>query len=367
MDELEQVIVDARKTLNITPDGAVLGIQTGANAGQIYVPYRKGYVWVCEYQAGSFSAPKAVILGPNVNLEMKPGLGVKLGYDSNGERCVLHADGKAIIQQGGNPATLNPLDPVRQYVGQQGIITGLCTPDNPDNTLYCVVTGSIFIRNRIVYRWGNETKVDLTTYVPGTSNYHCLACVFILADGSGTEVKASTAQSTLSPLNLTDEQECITAATPGSTPIHFWRLYNGQTAVKASDTHRDGRGIINVGIGEGDTLAAILTTSNNTITTITSISVSELEAYTISGSFVASKSDYSASLTGTFRYGFRRASGGNVTQIAVATISQDDDSAGTPALSLDVDTATQTARIRATGITAETWLWRVQYQMVKLP
>lgn len=367
MVDINTVARDVRKMLNLDPDSGILGIQTGASAGQIHVPYKSGYVWVCERQASGYSAPKAIRRHPNANIRMKPGIGVLMGYDEKGERCVLSEDFDAVAQSGETPAGSNPLDPALQFKTQDQLVTGLCTPDNPDTTLYCVVNGLIFYRNRTAYRWGNATKVNLTSFVPGTSNYHCLACVFVLADGSATEVKASTAQSQLAPLDITDENECLAAATPGSTPIWFWRLYNGQTAVKASDTWRDGRGVINVGLGEGDTLAAILTTSNNTITTITSISVSELQAYTISGSFIATKSDYTASLTGTFRYGFRRATGGNVTQIAAATVSADDDSAGTPALSLDVDTATQTARIRATGITAETWSWRVQYTMAKLP
>ena len=246
MDDLDRIRRDVRKTLNLDPDKGVLGIQNGALRGQIYVPYKLGYVWVCQRQASGFGTEKAVRVGPNVNLPMKPGTGVRLGY-VDGERCVLSVDFDALVTSGGNPLSTNPLDPSMQFSRQADIVTALCTPDNPDTTLYVLARGWWFLYNRTWYRFGGE-RVNLTSFVP-SAGQHRVVGIFVLADGSATEAKGSTAQSMLAPLDKSDVQEATDAATDGSTPLWFWTLYGGQTAIKASDTFIDGRNMLNVGLG----------------------------------------------------------------------------------------------------------------------
>lgn len=109
---------------------------------------------------------------------------------------------------------------------------------------------------------------------------------------------------------------------------------------------------------------ATLQTTDDTQTTIASIAVAELQAVTVTATFTAAKDDYSAAIGGTLVAVVRRASGGDVTLVDSVTTVAHEDSSGTPVFILDVDTGTETARLRCTGITAETWNWRVRYEVV---
>lgn len=346
-----------RTAINADPLYGILG----DGAGNVYVAGKPGYMWVRQRQAGGYGQAKDMRLDTNANIPPQNNLPVVLGYDYRKELVIKQADGVAMARQGQNPMITNPNDPQNQYVQQQNLLTALCTQDNPLSK-YVLVKPWIFSNDEHIYKF-NGKRVDLNSYIPSTAGYHCLAGIFILPDLT-VEVVASTAKSSLSPIGVEygDVQEIYNGSSPGATLIWCWRLRNGMTTITDTDSYLDCRQLINVGKGEGDTTTAKLTTTNNTTTTIASVSVAELQAFTIVGEYAANKSDYSAMSTGTFRYGVRRATGGNVTQQAAATISQD----GSGVLSLDVDTSTQTARIRATGVTAETWNWKVHYRLVRI-
>lgn len=111
---------------------------------------------------------------------------------------------------------------------------------------------------------------------------------------------------------------------------------------------------------------AAATTTDATVTTLASIAVAEVEMVTVEGVVSAMKSDASAGAMRSFRIAVRRASGGNVTLIGAITYGEaiQEDSGGTPALTADVDTGTQSIRVRIQGIAAETWNWRVRWTKV---
>jgi len=101
------------------------------------------------------------------------------------------------------------------------------------------------------------------------------------------------------------------------------------------------------------------TTSGNTISTAASFPLDELQAMTLTAQVQGYKSDFTAGAWVTCKYGARRAAAGNITAIgSVVTDTLQEDSGGTPAITLDVDTTSQTMRLRVTGITAETWYWK---------
>lgn len=250
MGDLQQTRRMVRKTLNLDTSSAVLGDASGA----IHVLGEPGYVWIRERQASGFSDRKKIKLGPNVSLSMKPGTPVTLGYDFDRERCILAVDGKALVASGGNPAQLNPLDPSQQYAKQDRLITARCFPDGG---MFVRTTGWWFPVGRRWVRFGGK-RDDLTSLVPSTGE-HCLAAIFVLEDGTSTEVTSSTPKSQLDDLSIADVQECADAATDGSTPSRFWRLYGGQTEVKDNDVFIDGRNIINVGMGQTRRFPRIVT------------------------------------------------------------------------------------------------------------
>ncbi|NBW12385.1 MAG: hypothetical protein EBR82_30570, partial [Caulobacteraceae bacterium] len=107
------------------------------------------------------------------------------------------------------------------------------------------------------------------------------------------------------------------------------------------------------------------TTTNATATTLASISVPAGDAVVVKAIVVGKKDDESAGAARELLIAARRATAGNVTQIGVAHGTLVEDSAGTPAIDADVDTGTQTVRIRVTGIASETWRWIARYEVAR--
>lgn len=110
------------------------------------------------------------------------------------------------------------------------------------------------------------------------------------------------------------------------------------------------------------TLQAGVRTTDANVTTLASVTVAESRGIVLKATIIGVKSDHSEGIGGDILYMARRASGGNVTEIAAATIRQAEDSGvGPPLISADVDTGTQTMRIRVQGIAATTYDWVVTY------
>lgn len=106
-------------------------------------------------------------------------------------------------------------------------------------------------------------------------------------------------------------------------------------------------------------VTAATQTTDATATTLYSRVVDENTAIILSGHIVGAQSDYSAAAGNRVQAVVRRASGGNVTLVGSVQgdTTQEDDGVGTPAITIDVDTGTQTVRVRVTGIASETWNW----------
>lgn len=106
-------------------------------------------------------------------------------------------------------------------------------------------------------------------------------------------------------------------------------------------------------------------TTDATQTTIASISVAEDQLVLIHALVQALRSDASEAYAAIKMAAVRRAAAGNVTLVgSVVDIAEQEDSGGAPDATLDVDTGTQTARIRVTGEAAKTFNWKVTYWYV---
>jgi hypothetical protein len=114
----------------------------------------------------------------------------------------------------------------------------------------------------------------------------------------------------------------------------------------------------------GNTLQATLQTTGNTITNLIAYTVAELVAVTLAGRIVASKSDKTAAFGASFRVTYRRQTGGTVQIIGTGWSEQEEDSAGAPVITFDVDGGTNTGRVRWTGISAETWDVKAWYSII---
>lgn len=107
-----------------------------------------------------------------------------------------------------------------------------------------------------------------------------------------------------------------------------------------------------------------LQTTDSTIQTIASVVVNQIESITLSGTITAAQDDHSNMTGGNFLICARRASGGNITLIGTPVVNIA--SSSSAIFACDVDTATQTIRIRVTGVAATTYNWICTYSYQKV-
>lgn len=168
------------------------------------------------------------------------------------------------------------------------------------------------------------------------------------------------------PIPLTRAQALEVTTPTGEIPLWAYATQAGDTYVpvqkRGTDTEYfvDRRPWLQPQPTTPDTTTATVGTSDATATTLASIAVAEASLLTITGTFSGVKDDYSAAISGTFVAGVRRATAGDATLVGV-TVTSNEDSSGTPSFTVDADIGTESARLKVTGIAAETWNWSVRY------
>lgn len=345
--------VEVQKILDRATGRTSRSATIGDADGVVYEPGRPGYVRVTYPASSGRTYPTVVRL--RVGIKLDPGTPVIVGLDRNNQPAVIDIDFDGMERADWNPytgATTN------KEVSNTDLNTSpilLSTAFGAANPLYVTVFPFRYIKNGILHNFaGVEGGIDLSSYIPGSGGQQCVVGIF-LTPSDTHEIQVST--DTDNPVGDTDIQECITQATVGSIPVAYWKLRYGQTLITDTDKLDDGRQWIN--IPEYD--SAAIQTTDDTQTTLASITVSEASLLTITGTFSGVKSDYGAAISGTFVAGVRRATAGNATLVGV-TVTSNEDSSGTPAFTVDADTGTQSAKLLVTGIAAETWDWQVNYK-----
>jgi hypothetical protein len=162
------------------------------------------------------------------------------------------------------------------------------------------------------------------------------------------------------PVVMTENDLSAIAITAGYIPVGAVVLYEGQTAITGTETWADFHYHYAAARGK-----ATVQTTNNTATTLASVAVAEDQAVTVTVTVTGAIADYSAAIGGTLMIVARRAAGGNVTAVGSVTADVEEDSASSPTFTADVDTGTQTVRVRVTGVTAETWNWKCTYDVLR--
>lgn len=205
-------------------------------------------------------------------------------------------------------------------------------------------------------RWPGG-QIDLSGNLPSTSNYWQWVWVALdpeagtLTAVEGTEYAAFTL--------LTDE-DLATLSLDGLIPVDAVRLQNGmtQSTILPNEYLFHGRP---TAFTPQWVQADSTTTTDNTQTTALSLAVAEDEGLMLNAQVTALRDDWSEMYWGTLSAGARRVTSGNVTLVGMPVVVSDNDSSGTPALTADVDTGTQTLRVRVTGETSKTFVWTVRY------
>lgn len=124
--------------------------------------------------------------------------------------------------------------------------------------------------------------------------------------------------------------------------------------IQAFKMHADSR-------GQGKVIKSYFgSTTDATPLVIYSHPVEVLSGVNISVSVVGLKSDATEMIRAIVNSGFRRQAAGNVTEVGADTaIASDEDSAGTPTVTLIANTSSQTVDVTLTGEAAKTIRWEV--------
>lgn len=217
---------------------------------------RPGVCRVRYVTAAGLSLPPLVQIGAYQG-PTGPGTAVVIGWQ-DGELRVLRPNVSGQIAGGGNPAVNNAmLVAGSAKPATDNIIAFKSHPTSPIS-LNVVVRSWLYIESGTVKLFdasgddgagGFKGKIDLSSYVP-TTGEHRLACLFLTPTNT-IEIQASTTQSIIEPLDLTDVQECFDAATDTTKPCWAWRLADGQTAIGDESSWLDLRQFINIASSGG--------------------------------------------------------------------------------------------------------------------
>lgn len=108
-------------------------------------------------------------------------------------------------------------------------------------------------------------------------------------------------------------------------------------------------------------LSATLQTTDGTLTTLVSIPVAAAQGVVIRGAVIGKRVGTTDSISAEFYVGASRAAG-NAVQLGSGVLNKDPTS--TEDVTFDVDTGTQSVRIRVQGINPETYNWKVTYNYI---
>lgn len=197
--------------------------------------------------------------------QMRPGASARLGFDYDGSPIIIAPNIAAQRQQGFNVSLNNAAatPPASQFVNTDQFLPFVSHPTTPVS-LSIAIRSLLTIHNRQVSLF-NGAADDLTSLIPAAGN-QCLAAYFLKTDGT-IETVASTVQSIVLPLDLTDIQELVDASSVGSIPGQMWWLHDGQTTIVDSDAMLDARQYVNIPTdGDDVRLATVSGVDMNTAT-----------------------------------------------------------------------------------------------------
>lgn len=276
-----------------TVDEEILGLKTryrrennldliravvGTADGVVIDPTAPGFIWVRLQTSNGLSAPRRVLGPAGKAMSLQAGAAVNLEYDKMGQLRVAEPDNLTVLAGGGNPIAniVQPTTTTVPRMTQGSIETLRVIPSAPASLIVAVKAWHPLVSGT-AYQFAGA-QVDLTSYVPSSGNM-CYAVIFVKSDYSTIEVFASTARGVADlPLDVADIQECITAATAGSTPVWAIKLVGGQTTITQDNLDLDGvdlRQMVNVASsGGGGSLTVEEVDGTPTVSNVTTIVVS---------------------------------------------------------------------------------------------
>jgi len=237
--------------------GAPYLAEVMADSGELYIKDNPGYVWVREILSdnGSSSLARGQAYPVRATGNFIPfyGARVRVVYDFfDGEWEIERQDFNGLVEQGINPAILNPNNPWRNQLD----ITAL-----PPLRSYAVsntntATAEVGIKNLLylnhlgvmtAFRLPNADRPDISDYAPSVADTKRLVHLWEDVDKS-----IAVSQSTPIPIHVDFSVNSDLAEVMNNPPhqlalpIAAWKIENGQTAITPGDMYMDTRQWLNI-------------------------------------------------------------------------------------------------------------------------
>ncbi len=194
--------------------------------------------------------------------QLTPGAAAYVGYGLDGDPVLLAPNNAAQIAQGFNPINNNPaaLPPVQvtPWIPTRKIIPFSSQPTTPVST--AIAVHSLLWYSGTTANLFTGAQVDFVSVIPTAGN-HCLGAYFLKADNT-LETVVSTTQTLMEPLDMSDVQELLTAASVGSIPGQAWHLHDAQTTVIDTDFFIDLRKYIDATTFAASAITGIVGVAN---------------------------------------------------------------------------------------------------------
>jgi hypothetical protein len=174
---------------------------------------------------------------------------VLVGLSIGGELQITGNDVETVIDRGGKPRLLNPYDPYNKFVYMRNADLAMVYSTGTDNTdsLSLFVKPLVYINNDgILQAIEDKTEIDMTSYVPSTTDKKVLALIFLDTINNTIEVQVSDEIPIDSSFQISDANTAVQLASPLTMLLSGWTLYEGMTTIREQDFLFDGRQWIDV-------------------------------------------------------------------------------------------------------------------------
>jgi hypothetical protein len=257
-EEILGLTTHYRRVNNLDLIRAVVGDASGNVQADL-----PGWVWVRIQSSNGLFDKRRVLPPAGKAMSLKAGSAVTLEYDKMGNLRIAEPDTQAALSGGVNVLAQVVQPTATPRITQSSLETLRVIQTSPASSVVGVKAWNVIL-GATEYQFSGAA-VDLTSFVPASGNMR-YAVIFVKSDYATTEVFASTARSVADvPLDSADIQECITAATAGSTPVWAIKLIGGQTAITQDNIDTEGldlRQMVNTAAGGGDASGPASSTDN---------------------------------------------------------------------------------------------------------
>jgi hypothetical protein len=224
--------------------------------GKAFEKAAPGYIWVREVLSNDPTSGN-VVYGQAYQVRATGtfipyyGARVRVTYDDfDGEWGIERHDFKSFVEQGGNPAIFNPLNPALRNGTTETLPLlksfAVSNPDFPTTEISIKnYVGIDYLSDMQAFSLANDSRPDLSDYAPATSGFKRLVHFWLDYDGT-VATSQSTAISTVEQFDITLDLQETFDERPNqlAKPIGVWIATNGKTETTATDFYMDTRQFI---------------------------------------------------------------------------------------------------------------------------